>query len=67
MSDADRLGDRLKHEGQDFKGKAKEAAGKVTGNEHLEAEGESEQLSAKVKKAGDDVRDVADDVKDKLT
>lgn len=38
----------------EIKGKAKEAAGKVTGNEHLEDEGKADQVKS----------DVADAVKD---
>lgn len=42
------------------KGAVKEAVGKVTGNEKLEAEGKAEQAKADVKKAGDDVKDAFD-------
>ena len=38
---------------QHAKGKAKEAAGKVTGNRKLEAKGKSDQTKATVKKAGE--------------
>ena len=49
--------DKIKHTGEDLAGKAKEAAGKVTGNDKLVAEGKAEQVTAKVKKAGDDIKD----------
>lgn len=49
--------DKVKNAAEDLGGKAKEAAGKVTGNERLEAEGEADQAKAHVKKAGEDVKD----------
>ncbi len=42
------------------KGRLKKAAGELTGDEELKREGELDKLSGKVK-------DVIDDVKDKLT
>ncbi|WAB82373.1 CsbD family protein [Microcella daejeonensis] len=50
--------DKAKHLGEELVGKAKEAAGKVTGNEKLEAEGKADQATANAKQAGDDVKDV---------
>lgn len=50
--------DKIKHAAQDLAGKAKEAAGHVTSNEKLVAEGKADQAKASVKKAGDDVKDV---------
>lgn len=50
--------DKLKHEAEDLTGKAKEAVGDATGNEKLEDEGKADQVSAKVKKVGDDVKDL---------
>ncbi|GAA4960902.1 CsbD family protein [Kineococcus glutinatus] len=38
-------------------GKAKEAAGKATDDERLEAEGRSEQGTASLKQAGENVKD----------
>lgn len=58
------LGDKIKHTAEDLTGKAKEAAGKVTDNERLEAEGKADQVDAKIKKAGDRVEDTVDDAKD---
>jgi len=43
------------------KGTAKEAAGKATDNERLEAEGRLDQAKADVKKVGEDVKDVLKD------
>jgi uncharacterized protein YjbJ (UPF0337 family) len=45
------------------KGKIKEAVGKVTGNQQLEAEGQVEQVSAAVREKASDIKaDVADAV-----
>lgn len=54
-----------------LKGKAKEAAGVVTDDKELEAEGKADQLGAGVKEkletAKDKLEDVVDKVKDKLS
>jgi uncharacterized protein YjbJ (UPF0337 family) len=47
----------------DLKGRAKEAAGDLTGNDDLEREGKADQAGASVK---DKVNKVADAVKDKV-
>jgi uncharacterized protein YjbJ (UPF0337 family) len=52
------LGDKISNAAEQAGGKAKEAAGKATDNERLEAEGQTDQGSAKVKKVGEDVKDV---------
>jgi uncharacterized protein YjbJ (UPF0337 family) len=52
------IGDKISNAAEDLGGKAKEATGKATGDEQLEAEGKGDQLSAKVKKIGEDVKDV---------
>lgn len=51
------MGDDIKHNMEDMKGKAKEAVGDATDNERLEAEGRADQTEANLKKAGDDVKD----------
>lgn len=51
------------HKGEQFKGRAKEAAGDVTGDKDLQREGKVDQGSASVKKK---VSDAADSVKDAL-
>ena len=51
------LDDKIKNAAEDVSGKVKEGVGKMTHNERLEAEGEAEQAKAKVKKAGEDVKD----------
>jgi uncharacterized protein YjbJ (UPF0337 family) len=50
--------DKARNTAEDLGGKAKEAAGKVTDNERLEAEGQADQVSADVKQAGEKVKDV---------
>ena len=51
------LDDKIKNAAEDLVGKAKEAAGKVTGNEKLEAEGKAEQAKSDLKQAGENVKD----------
>ena len=51
------VGDDMKHNMEDMKGKAKEAIGDATDNESLQAEGMADQAGAKMKKVGDDVKD----------
>lgn len=59
------LNDKARHNTEEAFGKGKEAAGKVTGDEKLENEGRADQASAKVKKAGDAVKDAFHKVADK--
>jgi uncharacterized protein YjbJ (UPF0337 family) len=51
----------------DLKGRAKEAAGDLTGNDDLEREGKADQagasVKAKVNKVADKVKDKVDDLK----
>ncbi len=54
------IGDKGEHTAEDLKGKAKEATGKLTDDEQIEAEGRAEQSKAKFKKAGDNVKDAFD-------
>lgn len=49
--------DRIQNTAEDLAGKAKEAAGRVTGNDRLEAEGNLDQAKAGVKQVGEDVKD----------
>jgi uncharacterized protein YjbJ (UPF0337 family) len=56
------LDDKAANKGQDLGGKVKEAAGKVTGNRDLEAEGKGDQAAASVKQAGEKMKDAAKDV-----
>ena len=43
------LDDKIRNESEDVAGKAKEAAGKVTDDERLEAEGKGDQMKADLK------------------
>lgn len=54
------IGDKAKHAAEDVAGHMKEAAGKLTDNDKLEAEGKADQAKAGVKKAGDDIKDAFD-------
>ena len=51
------LDDKIKNAAEDIAGKAKEATGKLTDNERLEAEGQADQSKADVKTAGENVKD----------
>jgi uncharacterized protein YjbJ (UPF0337 family) len=51
------LGDKISNAAEDMGGKAKEAAGKATDNERLEAEGQKDQVKADAKKIGEDIKD----------
>ena len=54
--------DKAANTGQDLGGKVKEAAGKVTGDRDLEAEGKGDQAAASVKQAGEKVKDAVKNV-----
>lgn len=49
--------DKAKNVGEDWKGKAKEAAGSATGDRELEAEGKADQSKSSLKQAGEKVKD----------
>ncbi|MFK5584579.1 MULTISPECIES: CsbD family protein [unclassified Serinicoccus] len=49
--------DKAKNTAQDLAGKAKEAAGKVTDNERLQAEGQQDQVAADAKQAVEKTKD----------
>jgi uncharacterized protein YjbJ (UPF0337 family) len=51
------LGDKIENTSEDMQGKAKEAAGKTTDNERLEADGKTDQSKADLKQAGEKVKD----------
>jgi uncharacterized protein YjbJ (UPF0337 family) len=53
--------DEAKGAAKDVIGSAKEAAGKATGNERLEAEGAGERLEGKIQKGVGAVKDAARD------
>jgi uncharacterized protein YjbJ (UPF0337 family) len=51
------LTDKIKNAAEDAKGQGKEAAGKATDDEQLQAEGKTEQSKADLKNAGEKVKD----------
>lgn len=51
--------DQMKGASKDAKGSIKEAAGKLTGNERLQAEGAAEKTAGKVQKGVGDMKDAA--------
>ncbi len=51
------LGDKISNAAEDAKGKIKEATGKATDDEKLEAEGKGDQTKSDVKKAGENIKD----------
>lgn len=61
------IDDKAENQATDLKGKAKEAGGKVTGNDDLAAEGKADQGEAKLKKAGEHVKDAAANIKDSFS
>ena len=53
--------DRVKGAAQNMKGKVKEAAGRVVGDEKLKAEGKADQVAGKVRNAVGGVKDAIRD------
>ena len=54
--------DKIDNKTQEVGGKIKEAAGRVTGDRDLQAEGQGDQASSHVKQAGEKIKDAAKDV-----
>ena len=59
--------DKISNKAEDLAGQGKEAAGKATGNEQLEAEGKADQAKASIKDGIEKVKDAVSDIKDGLT
>ena len=55
--------DKLNNTVEDVKGKGKEAAGKLTGDDRLEREGKVDQSKSALKDAGEHAKDAIDDAK----
>jgi uncharacterized protein YjbJ (UPF0337 family) len=55
------LGDKIDNASENMQGKAKEATGKATDNERLEAEGQVDQSKSDMKQAGEKVKDAFKD------
>jgi uncharacterized protein YjbJ (UPF0337 family) len=53
--------DKLRNQGEDLKGKAKESLGRATDDEELEAAGRTDQSKASLKQAGEKVKDAIKD------
>jgi len=53
--------DKAANAADKLKGKAKEAAGKVTGNERLQAEGKGDQVKGDAKQAVEKIKDTLKD------
>ena len=53
--------DKLRNQGEDLKGKAKETIGRATDDEELEAQGRADQAKSSVKQAGEKVKDAIKD------
>ena len=53
--------DKLRNQGEDLKGKAKEAVGRATDDEELEGAGRADQASSSLKQAGEKVKDAIKD------
>jgi len=51
------LQDKIDNKVQELSGKGKEATGKATDDEKLEAEGRTDQMGADVKQAGEKIKD----------
>jgi uncharacterized protein YjbJ (UPF0337 family) len=51
------LDDKIKNAAENAKGQGKEAAGKATNDEQLQAEGQTDQSKADLKNAGEKVKD----------
>jgi len=49
--------DKAKNSAQKVKGKVKEKAGKATGNDKLQAEGNADQVKGNLKQDGENVKD----------
>ncbi len=54
--------DKVANSAEVLKGKAREAAGKITGNPRLEVEGKMDQGKGNLKPAGEKVKDAGDSV-----
>lgn len=51
------LDDKISNAAEDAKGKMKEASGKATDDESLEAEGKGDQTKSDIKSAGENIKD----------
>ncbi|KOX16713.1 CsbD family protein [Nocardiopsis sp. NRRL B-16309] len=49
--------DDFRHKAEEYKAKAKEGLGKVTGNEQWQAEGKTQKSASRFKQAGEKLKD----------
>lgn len=56
--------DRAAHKVTEVKGRVKEAAGDLTDDPDLKAEGQADQAKGNIKQAGDKIKDAVKDVTD---
>jgi uncharacterized protein YjbJ (UPF0337 family) len=59
--------ERISNKIEEARGRGKEAIGAITGNRDLKSEGKSDQVKARAKNAGEDVKDALNKVKDPVT
>ncbi|NEE00717.1 CsbD family protein [Phytoactinopolyspora halotolerans] len=52
--------DKFRNAVEDLEGKAKEALGKLTGDDEQEAEGQADQAKSDLKQAGENIKDAFD-------
>jgi uncharacterized protein YjbJ (UPF0337 family) len=60
------MGDRMSNKAEELGGKAKEAAGDVTGDGDMADEGKADQAKAGLKDAAGDVKDAVSNLADKF-
>lgn len=51
------LDDKAENKAEDLRGKAKEAVGRATDDEEMEAQGRADQAKSDIKQAGEKVKD----------
>jgi uncharacterized protein YjbJ (UPF0337 family) len=54
--------DKINNAMEDMSGKAKEAAGSMTGDREMQNEGQGDQARGQVKKAGENIKDAAKNI-----
>jgi uncharacterized protein YjbJ (UPF0337 family) len=59
--------DKVENKTDDLKGRAKEAAGSITGDDEMKNEGRADQAESSVKQAGEKAKDAVGDLKDAVT
>jgi uncharacterized protein YjbJ (UPF0337 family) len=55
--------DKTENKADDLKGRAKEAAGSITGDDDLKSEGRADQAESSVKQAGEKAKDAVGDLR----